>query len=194
MTRSDHPSGTDRVAEAVDGLDVGVIINIQGDEPLLDPCLIDRLVAVMTDGSSHWDMATAAVPIERVEDLSNPSVVKVVKDRDGRALYFSRSLIPFIRDADVPAGVGTHWRHLGIYAYRKAFLDRLVAEPPCLLERAEKLEQLRALDLGARIAVIETDETGTMNPCLPVSLPTAVHLSITRAYRFPAPSHSYPRS
>ncbi len=157
LTRPDHPSGTDRVAEAVAGLPAGVVINIQGDEPLMDPELIDGLAKVMVD-ELEWDMATAAAPVQGEEELNKSSVVKVVWDKGGRALYFSRSVIPFVRDTR-PDGL-RHWRHVGIYAYRRAFLERLVATPPCVLEMAEKLEQLRALHLGARIKVMQTREAG----------------------------------
>ncbi len=157
MTRVDHPSGTDRVAEAVAGLEAGIVINIQGDEPLIDPGLINGLAEVMVEGPD-WDMATAATAIQSAEELNKPSVVKVVFGEQGRALYFSRSVIPFVRDT-APAGL-THWRHVGIYAYRRTFLDRLVKAPPCVLELTEKLEQLRALHLGARMKVVETQEIG----------------------------------
>jgi len=158
MTRADHPSGTDRVAEAVGGTDAEVVINIQGDEPLIDPALIDKLADVML-AEGELDMATAAAPIDDEADLANPAVVKVVCDCRGRALYFSRSTIPFVRDNDVDTA-GLHRRHIGIYAYRRSFLGRLVATPPCLLERAEKLEQLRALHIGAQLAVVDTDDFG----------------------------------
>ncbi len=159
MTRADHPSGTDRVAEAVAGLALDVVINIQGDEPLIDPALIDRLAATMLE-RDDLDMATAATPVRHEEEARAASVVKVVTTADGLALYFSRALIPCVRDADFRCEGPLHWRHLGVYAYRKAFLGRLVATAPCLLERAEKLEQLRALHLGARMAVLETRDEG----------------------------------
>jgi len=127
MTRPDHPSGTDRVAEAVRGLAADVVVNVQGDEPLVDPGLIDRLAETLT-GDPAWDMATAASPIQTCAQLENPAVVKVVWDRSHRALYFSRWAIPFVRDG-VAASV-PHWRQTGIYAYGRAFLDRLVAEQP----------------------------------------------------------------
>ena len=158
MTRSDHPSGTDRVAEAASGLAPDIVINIQGDEPLLDPALVDRMVEIMLT-SDRWDMATAASPVRDPPELANPSVVKVVWDSEGRALYFSRAPIPFVRDG-APFHSGLHWRHIGVYAYHAAFLKRLVRAPPTALEQAEKLEQLRALHLGARIAVAQTDEAG----------------------------------
>ncbi len=158
MTRPDHPSGTDRVAEAVRGRATDLVVNIQGDEPLVDPALLDRLVAALRE-EPGWDMATAATPIRDEEELVEPSVVKVVTDRSGRALYFSRSVIPHVREKDAGAALreSLHWRHLGIYAYRTCFLEQLVGTPPCATEEAEKLEQLRALDLGGRMKVLRTD-------------------------------------
>lgn len=158
MTRADHPSGTDRIAEAVRGMDAEVLINVQGDEPLIDPALIDQLVTAMQSDAA-WDMATAASPIAGADELNNPAVVKVVCDAQGRALYFSRSVIPHIRDGDAKFEK-LHWRHIGIYAYRRAFLEKLVKAPPCDLELAEKLEQLRALHIGCRMKVVQTREAG----------------------------------
>jgi 3-deoxy-manno-octulosonate cytidylyltransferase (CMP-KDO synthetase) len=159
MTRADHPSGTDRVAEAARGLGAEVVVNIQGDEPLIDPALIDRLAGAFDEPG--WDMATAATPIARAAELANPAVVKVVTARDGAALYFSRAAIPHERDpGSIPTGTVACRRHIGIYAYRAAFLERLVREPPSLLERIEKLEQLRALELGARIRVVDAASAG----------------------------------
>lgn len=160
MTRPEHPSGTDRIAEAAVGSGADLIVNIQGDEPLLDPALIDRLVARMV-AEADWDMGTAATPITSAADLASSSIVKVVWGERHQALYFSRAVIPFIRDpAEAGLTEGLYWRHLGVYAYRAAFLRRLVAAPPCSLEQAEKLEQLRALHLGARMVVLETAEAG----------------------------------
>jgi 3-deoxy-manno-octulosonate cytidylyltransferase (CMP-KDO synthetase) len=162
MTRTDHPSGTDRIAEAVAGRDAEIIINVQGDEPLIDPMLIDALAAAL-DGPGAPEMATAASPIADLADLRNRAVVKVVCNAAGHALYFSREPIPHVRDAQTDEDIlasGLHRRHIGIYAYRRAFLERLVAAPPAPLETAEKLEQLRALHLGARIRVLETDHVG----------------------------------
>jgi len=158
MTRQDHPSGTDRIAEAVRDISADVVINIQGDEPLIDPNLIDKIAdAMKTD--EKWDMATAVAPISSESDLVNPTVVKVVWDAKGQALYFSRSVIPFVREKTDSADI-RHWRHIGIYAYTKVFLGKFVKTPPCALERAEKLEQLRALHIGGRIAVVQTNEAG----------------------------------
>ena len=159
MTRVDHPSGTDRVAEAVSGTDAEVIINIQGDEPLVDPDLIDRLAGVMVD-NPQWDMGTAAAPIIDLDDLHAPAVVKVVTGAEGQALYFSRAPIPYARDGFPPDPSAIYKRHIGIYAYRRSFLDRIVASSPTVLEETERLEQLRALALGARMVVIETDDIG----------------------------------
>ena len=154
MTRGDHPSGTDRVAEAVRHDPADVVVNIQGDEPLIDPDLIDRLVLVMLSNSG-WDMATVASPLA-IEEASRVTICKVVVDAEGRALYFSRAPIPHIREHDFHAAGTVYWRHIGLYVYRAAFLKKIVAVPPCLLERAECLEQLRALHLGGRIKVKTT--------------------------------------
>lgn len=159
MTRADHPSGTDRIAEAVEGIEADLIVNIQGDEPLLDPGLVDRLVARMQDAA--WDMGTAAAPLTELQDLDDPSVVKVVLGMNAQALYFSRAVIPFQRDGDAAAslaGKHVYWRHIGMYAYRRAFLFRLVSQPPCMIEQVEKLEQLRALHMGCRMLVVEAEK------------------------------------
>ena len=160
MTPSELPSGTDRIACAAGGFDDDdILVNIQGDEPLIDPALIDALVAKLkTD--ARWSMATAVTPIKTPADLAAKTVVKVVLDREGGALYFSRAPIPCDRDHEADLSSGLYVRHLGIYAYRGAFLRRYVAEPPCELEKTEKLEQLRALWMGAKIAVVKTDDEG----------------------------------
>lgn len=159
MTRSDHPSGTDRVAEAAGAAADDIVVNIQGDEPLIEPQVINRLVAVLK-ADRGWAMATAATAIKSLTDLEARSVVKVVVAQDGAALYFSRLPIPCRRDGVPRLGGGLYRRHLGIYAYRGDFLARLVKVAPCELELAESLEQLRALWLGGRMAVIECDEEG----------------------------------
>jgi len=156
MTRADHPSGTDRVAEAAAMFEADTVINIQGDEPLIEPALIDRLVEAMESGD--WDMATAATPIGDPAEVEDPSVVKAVFGVEGRALYFSRSAIPHNRDGGFAEGM--YWRHIGIYAYCRDYLLKLVAEPPCALEELEKLEQLRALHLGCRMKVVQTEDFG----------------------------------
>jgi len=156
MTSPDHPTGTDRIAEALRAMPNAThIVNIQGDEPLIDPELIDELAAAMTADPS-LDMATAANPLDPADPAVNdPNVVKVVTALDGRALYFSRSPLPFFRNA-VP-GLSV-LRHKGIYAYSRSFLERFVSWPPSPLEKAESLEQLRALENGASIKVLLTNE------------------------------------
>lgn len=160
MTPSELPSGTDRIACAAGAFaDDDILVNIQGDEPLIDPGLIDSLVARMKS-DLKWDMATAVSPIRTVCDLAAKTVVKVVLDRDDGALYFSRCPIPCDRDHEPDLAGGLYVRHLGIYAYRGSFLKRYIAEPPCALELTEKLEQLRALWMGGKIAVIRTEDQG----------------------------------
>ena len=160
MTPSELPSGTDRIACAAgDFTDDDILVNIQGDEPLISPDLIDALVGRMNEGTK-WDMATAVTPIKSLDDLNAKTVVKVVLDRDDGALYFSRAPIPCDRDHTPDIATGLWVRHLGIYAYRGAFLKKYISEPPCDLEKTEKLEQLRALWMGAKIAVIRTDDEG----------------------------------
>ena len=155
MTSPDHVSGTDRIAEAVASeSDCTHVINIQGDEPLIDPELIDTLVEQMAD-SAEIPMITAAVPAKPGEDFQNPNIVKVVLNKRGEALYFSRSVIPHTQ----PESPGApHYRHKGIYGYTKEFLLQFVRWAPSPLELAERLEQLRALENGAMIRVVLTDD------------------------------------
>ena len=160
MTPSELPSGTDRIACAAgDFADDDILVNIQGDEPLISPDLIDSLVGRMKEGTK-WDMATAVTKLKSLDDLNAKTVVKVVLDRDDGALYFSRAPIPCDRDHEPDIASGLWVRHLGIYGYRGAFLKQYIAEPPCDLEKTEKLEQLRALWMGAKIAVIRTADEG----------------------------------
>jgi 3-deoxy-manno-octulosonate cytidylyltransferase (CMP-KDO synthetase) len=154
LTRADHPSGTDRLAEVAAGLDAAIVVNVQGDLPLLDPAMVERLVARMTADPS-LPMATLASPLHDEAEWRSPHVVKVVCDAGGRALYFSRSPIPHDRDGARPAGEPLGWRHIGMYAYRRDVLLRLAALPPSPLERRERLEQLRALEHGIAIGVVE---------------------------------------
>jgi 3-deoxy-D-manno-octulosonate cytidylyltransferase len=160
VTSPDHPSGSDRLGEVAAKLrGVSVIVNVQGDEPTIEPRLIDRLVGEM-ELHPRSEMVTAATPFTDPAAVANPNNVKVVADRLGNALYFSRSPIPFVRDAVGGAGsritgpVFLH--HLGIYAYRRRFLLQFVKWKPTPLEQAEKLEQLRALEMGARIRLVVT--------------------------------------
>lgn len=150
MTRADHPSGTDRIAEAVAEMGLGaqdIVVNVQGDEPLIDPGLI-KDVAAMLERNSEASMSTACHPIHDENSLGNPNVVKVVLDAAGYALYFSRSQVPFPRELG-----GVWYRHAGIYGYRVEFLKKFSSLKPALLEQTEALEQLRALWHGYRIAV-----------------------------------------
>lgn len=157
MTSPDHPTGTDRIAEAARAVPQAThIINIQGDEPLIDPALIDELAAVMAADAS-LDMATAANPLDPADPaVQDPNVVKVAVALDGRALYFSRSPLPFFRN---PVEGLPVLRHKGIYAYQRGFLERFVSWAPSPLEKAESLEQLRALENGATIKVLPTADT-----------------------------------
>lgn len=168
LTLAEHASGSDRVAEVAAGLPVGsVIVNVQGDEPLISPDTIDRAVEALI-GDSSADVATTCEPIDRMEDLLNSNVVKVVASADGRALYFSRSPMPFPRDASLRHGgdatkairnepelLSIFKKHTGLYVYRREFLLEFTRMPQSRLERIEMLEQLRALENGAVIKVVE---------------------------------------
>ena len=162
LTSPDHLSGTDRLAEVAASLDCDVMVNVQGDEPLLDPRAITEAVAPFTDPSIS--MTTLYRRIEDPADLTNPNVVKVVVDRAGFALYFSRSPIPYIRDPR--GGWPPLYRHIGLYAYRRTTLLVLASLDPTPLERAESLEQLRALEHGIRIKTVQTayDSLGVDTP------------------------------
>jgi 3-deoxy-manno-octulosonate cytidylyltransferase (CMP-KDO synthetase) len=151
MTRVDHNSGTDRIAEAAAQLEADIVVNVQGDEPMLDPAEIDRVVAPFRE-RPELVMTTAAVPITVPGDVGDPNAVKVVLDQEGYALYFSRLPIPYYR-----TGTGPHWKHLGLYGYRKEFLLKYASLPPTPLEQAERLEQLRVLENGYRIFCVLCD-------------------------------------
>ena len=163
LTRSDHASGSDRLAEACVALGLdgdAVVVNVQGDEPLIEPTLIARTAATLAE---HADcvMSTAAHAITDAADFHNPNIVKVVLDARGRALYFSRAAIPHWRDTPAVGAVPTSppaLRHVGLYAYRATFLRRFPSLPPAPLEATEALEQLRVLWHGERIAVHVTDQ------------------------------------
>jgi 3-deoxy-manno-octulosonate cytidylyltransferase (CMP-KDO synthetase) len=158
MTSADHPSGSDRIAEVAASAHFDAIVNIQGDEPLIDPAVIDKVAAAL----ERDEMSTAAARITRAEEYDNPNVVKVVVNSASKALYFSRRTIPYLRDAasrsvSEQLAAFAFLKHLGIYGYRRETLLRLVRFPVSPLERAEKLEQLRALENGIAIAVVEVD-------------------------------------
>jgi 3-deoxy-manno-octulosonate cytidylyltransferase (CMP-KDO synthetase) len=164
MTRIDHPSGTDRVAEVAAALDgAGIVVNLQGDEPEVSGAALDRVVSLL-EGDQGAPMATLATPIRTEAVYRDPSCVKVVLSRPGRALYFSRRPIPHHRDG--PSGATLAHLHLGLYAYRRDFLLGLTQLPPSPLERAEKLEQLRVLEAGYPIAVgiVEEPSIGVDTP------------------------------
>ncbi len=167
LTRADHPSGSDRIAEVAQRCDCDGVMNIQGDEPLIDPAVID-LVAGALEGES---MSTAATAINDPAEYDNPNVVKVVVNAAGRALYFSRRTIPYLREAanrpvSEQLAAFPFLKHLGIYGYRRETLLRLVQFPVSPLELAEKLEQLRALENGIGIAVVRVkyDSVGVDTP------------------------------
>ena len=177
MTRADHPTGTDRLSEAVQLLglpDDAVVVNVQGDEPLIEPESIDAVAACLA--ASPWaDIATCACPVANAETLFNPNAVKVVCAQDGRALYFSRAPIPWARDAlaggaRVLADGLPALHHIGIYAYRVSFLRRFPQLPQGVLEKFESLEQLRAMEYGHAIAVHRSDQAPAAGVDTPADL------------------------
>ena len=158
MTREDHPSGSDRIAEVALRNNCDAVINIQGDEPLMDPAVINAVAGAL----ARDEMSTAATPIRNPGEYDNPNVVKVVVNAGGRALYFSRRTVPYLREAasrsvNEQLAAFPFLKHLGIYGYRRETLLRLVKFPVSPLEQAEKLEQLRALENGISIAVVKVD-------------------------------------
>ena len=151
MTRADHPTGTDRLAEVAEAFpDIDLIVNVQGDEPLIEPGLIDELVTAFEE-DADLQMATVKTLMEDEAEIANPNNVKVVTDKQGYALYFSRSVLPYPRNAGCPV-----YKHIGIYAYKRSFLLNYAKMESTPLERSESLEQLRALENGYRIKVVET--------------------------------------
>ncbi len=162
MTRPDHVCGTDRIAEVAAGSDADIIVNIQGDEPMIDTVSVDRAVQALLDDSA-LNVATLAVPITHDDEFNNPNAVKVVMDYRGNALYFSRAPIPYNRGK--LEKISRH-KHLGLYVYRRAFLLKFSLMEPGILEQAEQLEQLRILQNGVNIRVIVTgkDSIGIDTP------------------------------
>jgi 3-deoxy-manno-octulosonate cytidylyltransferase (CMP-KDO synthetase) len=153
LTRADHPSGTDRVAEAASASNAHIVVNIQGDEPFIDPSAIDAAVLGLLE-NDEIPMATLKKRIEHAPEIADPNVVKVVTDREGNALYFSRAPIPHIREGGEPAAV---FKHIGLYVYQREFLLAYPGLPIGPLEQAERLEQLRAIENGFKIRVVETE-------------------------------------
>ncbi len=171
MTSPDCPSGTDRIAEVAQAMpEVDVFVNVQGDEPEIDPAAIDAVAQALIDCPSA-DMSTVGTPIRNESILQDPSNVKIVmagdpKTGQGRAVYFSRSVVPHNRDGNTHDGIDPsifsaeppiYWHHLGLYAYRREFLEWFASQPPSLLETTERLEQLRAIESGKHIAVTQVD-------------------------------------
>ena len=152
MTRADHLSGTDRVAEAASAEEAQLVVNIQGDEPLIDPAAIDAAILPLVHDSAIV-MGTLKKKIEDRREVADPNVVKVITDHDGDAIYFSRLPVPFHRDG----GAGDYYKHIGLYVYQRDFLLGYSELPVGPLERSERLEQLRALENGFRIRVVETE-------------------------------------
>ena len=158
LTSPDHQSGTDRIAEAVAGIDVEIVVNLQGDEPEIDPDNIDYLAKLLID-HPDYPMATLAAEFQTTEQVTDPNIVKVIVGRKGQAIYFSRSPIPYDREKSGVGDVQQYLRHIGIYAYRKSFLLEITALPQTPLEKIEKLEQLRAIENGYGILVGKVEHT-----------------------------------
>lgn len=156
MTDPTCKSGTERIASIVDKIEADFILNIQGDEPLIDPVMIDTLIHNWS--FDQMDLVTPIYPIHSVDDLFNPNIVKVVRARDGRALYFSRSPIPYIRDLPKERWLEKHcfWGHIGVYGYRRQVLENYFHLPASILQEAESLEQLAFLEAGYSIYTVET--------------------------------------
>jgi 3-deoxy-manno-octulosonate cytidylyltransferase (CMP-KDO synthetase) len=155
LTRRDHPTGTDRVAEVAAHIAAEIYLNVQGDEPLVDPEAIDELVSALREDHSV-QIAGACVAIAQPNDIMDPNITKVVRDFDGNALYFSRAPVPWVRDRGESV-VARHWKHIGLYAFRREALLDFPTLPPGELERLEQLEQLRWLENGYRIRIVETE-------------------------------------
>ncbi len=158
LTRADHRTGTDRVAEVAVHIPADIYVNVQGDEPLIDPASVDAVIQALT-GDDSMQIATPCAPITKPNDIMDPNVVKVVRDFDGNALYFSRAPIPWVRDTGAKVAA-EHWKHIGLYGYRRDALLEFPTLPPGELERVEQLEQLRWLENGFHIGVVETDYEG----------------------------------
>jgi len=158
MSKEQHESGSDRIAEAVANMDVDIVINVQGDEPFIDKVSLAKTIAVFkADSKKEIDLASLMTPIVDWDEIANPNTVKVIVDNQNFALYFSRSPIPYARDKD--AGT-TYFKHKGIYAFRKRALADFQKFPMLKLEATEKIEAIRFLEYGKKIKMVETDVTG----------------------------------
>ncbi len=158
MTNPNCASGTDRIAEAVADINVDIVVNLQADEPEIDPANIDKVAQLLIDNPDA-PMATLAADFQNAAQISDPNIVKVITDCNNKAIYFSRSVIPYDRDNTGIGNIKNYLRHLGIYAYRKDFLLKITALPQTPLEKIEKLEQLRALENGFSILVAKVKHT-----------------------------------
>ena len=158
LTSVEHKSGTDRIAEAVADFNADIIVNIQADEPEIDPAYIDKVAKLLVD-NPDYPMSTLAAPCKTAADVANPNIVKVITDSNGKAIYFSRSPIPYDRESGGIGDVKQYLRHLGIYAYRRDFLLKITKLPQTPLEKIEKLEQLRAIENGYGILVGKVEHT-----------------------------------
>ena len=158
MTSPDCPSGTARIASVLDQLEGDIIVNVQGDEPMITGEVVDAVVSALEE--SEADAATPVYRIFKGEEIADPNLVKAVRDAQGRALYFSRSPVPYVRDLDLNewSSVAVFWGHVGLYAYRRKSLLEYVELPESKLETAEKLEQLRLLEFGKQIITVEIDQ------------------------------------
>lgn len=165
ITRADHATGTDRIAEVAATLDCDLVVNLQGDEPLIEPAAIDQAVEPFLEDAA-LQMTSLCQPFSDSGDVSDPNIVKVVVDRRGFALYFSRAPIPFHRDAKVGANAPLNLRHIGLYVQRRDFLLKVAALEPTALETAEALEQLRVIEHGFSIKMVQTqyDSIGVDTP------------------------------
>ncbi|WP_203583830.1 3-deoxy-manno-octulosonate cytidylyltransferase [Flagellimonas sediminis] len=158
MSKNQHESGSDRIAEAVEDMDVDIVINVQGDEPFIDAVSLEKVIDVFKkDADKLIDLASLMTPITDWEEISNPNTVKVIVDNQNFALYFSRSPIPYPRDKEVQA---TYYKHKGIYAFRKRALMDFKKLPMLTLEAKEKIEAIRFLEYGKKIKMVETHVTG----------------------------------
>ncbi|MFI2742891.1 3-deoxy-manno-octulosonate cytidylyltransferase [Zhouia sp. PK063] len=158
VSTQEHSCGSDRIAEAVMNLDIDIVVNVQGDEPFIDKESLTKVLAVFKDDAQHEiDLASIMVPMKTWSDIENPNNVKVIVDRQNFAMYFSRSPIPYPRDTDIEV---THYKHKGIYAFRKKAILDFTALPMLPLEAAEKIEAIRYLEYGKKIKMVETDVEG----------------------------------
>jgi 3-deoxy-manno-octulosonate cytidylyltransferase (CMP-KDO synthetase) len=152
MTKEEHPSGTDRIAEVIETVTCDMVVNVQGDEPFFDAGIIDRLITALQQSDAV--MASVCAPVANIEELNNPNLVKVITDVNGNAIYFSRFAVPFSRDREVE-DISVYKKHMGVYAYKASFLKEFITMPVSFLESTEKLEQLRAIENGYKIKMIE---------------------------------------